>query len=372
MSVPIKLQLEQDLRRIKVQPTISYGELVDLLKGLFKQVPSDDWEQLAISYVDNENDSCNVTGELELREAFYAKRNEVLKLELTFKRKEREAREKADRPQQQWRQQCNQTQRRAFWPEQRLNVGINCNPRRLQFLSFHEEGIALMESKKFQQAKEMFEKQLELVKCPGFSWKKSSPLYNIACCEALLGNSDSALAFLAQAISHGFRNVQHIEQDEDLASLRGLDAFEVMLSELRSNAQNQGNKPWRKQKFEREVKQGPILSVNRNDEIPQPIAVQPVIQESPMIPQPIAVQPVIQESPVIPQPINVVPSAVVDSPPLGKVDEPKSVQPLKVDSTYASECDALVAMGFTNVQKNMRTLMKTKGNLSEAVRILLH
>jgi len=47
------------------------------------------------------------------------------------------------------------------------------------------------------------------------------------------------LVYLTQAINNGFRNVRHIESDEDLASLRGLPMFQTLVSELTSNEEVQ-------------------------------------------------------------------------------------------------------------------------------------
>jgi len=232
-------------------------------------------------------------------------------------------------------------------------------------MSLHDDGIALMDAKKYQEAKEAFEKQVEMIKCP---WKKSTPLYNIACCESLLGNADSALAFLAQAISHGFRNVQHIEQDEDLKALRGLDAFDVMISELKTSAANQCNRPWRK--FQR------AETANNTNE-PKPscetsVACTTVVPTSEPVTAPIA-EPVPIAEPALPEPTPTQPAVTEPAPVVLPVVEPIKTEPKRSlpANSYESECNALVAMGFTNVKKNTRTLMKTKGNLSEAVRILL-
>lgn len=381
MSVPIKLQLnEKDLRRIKVDPAITYAKLVDLLKALFKQVPEADWEQLNLSYIDNENDSCNITGELELREAFHAKKNEVLKLELSFRRPTRPSCQLPGFPFPLPRpQQCNPAfpphqQRRVCWPEQqRFAFG----PRRMQMMSLHDDGIALMEAKKYLEAKEAFEKQVEMTKC---LWKKSTPLYNIACCEALLGNADSALAYLAQAISHGFKNVQHIEQDEDLKSLHGLDAFDVMISELKTSAASNQHchRPWKRfqQRFAEQTANNtndqkpscetsvPSSTVEPTAE-PVVVAAEPVAEPEPVVfVQPATAEPAVSAGEVAPSLPAAEPIAEVKT-------ETKRFQAVKGADAYESECNALVAMGFTNVKKNTRTLMKTKGNLSEAVRLLL-
>ena len=48
----------------------------------------------------------------------------------------------------------------------------------------------------------------------------ASSLFNLACAEARLGNTDSAMLSLRRSIGLGFRNVDHLANDEDLASLR--------------------------------------------------------------------------------------------------------------------------------------------------------
>jgi hypothetical protein len=73
---------ELDIRRIKVQNSIDYQELVEILQQMFQLDPSKD---LLIQYEDNdkEPDLCTITNDLELNEAFNAKKGEILKLILT-------------------------------------------------------------------------------------------------------------------------------------------------------------------------------------------------------------------------------------------------------------------------------------------------
>jgi len=312
-----------------------------------------------MKYVDNEDEACNVTGELELREAFHAKKQEVLKLELSFRKKNKQPQNQSPFP---------MPQRRVCWPER-------INQRRVQLVGLGDEGIALMNAKKFEEAKVAFEKQIEMIKCP---WKKSCPLYNIACCEALLGNTDSALAFLAQAIAHGYRNVSHVEQDEDLVSLHGLDAFDVMLAELRSTSQKQekdrnqnGCRRW-----EGHWRRGMDCEV-------KPVQVEcKFFSPVPNCPVPVP-EPSTLSTPVVlsPVPENVTTDVVepkLDSPlvlpPVSPVMEEQIAQPLFEPigiNSYEVERNALLQMGFTNEKRNLRALMKTKGNLSEAVVLLL-
>jgi len=249
-------------------------------------------------------------------------------------------------PQQQ--PQCSPEARRCGnWPER-------ANQRRSMMFGLTEEGIALMDSHKYDEAKEIFVKQAEMFKCP---WKKSVPFYNIACCEALLGNTDSALAYLAKAINCGYKNVQHMDQDKDLDSLRGLDAFEVMMGEIRNAPQVERKKECRwKGRFQ-----------NMNCHQQRDGETKPdVVNNSPSVE--------LKEEKVEITPVF---SAVTGE----VVGEIKSALPIETKVTldqaktepvqYEAELNSLFQMGFTNERKNKNMLRKTNGNLSEAVVLLL-
>ncbi len=55
--------------------------------------------------------------------------------------------------------------------------------------------------------------------------------YNLACARALQGKTPEALVSLRLSVERGFRNPVHIEQDADLASLRGQPEFAAILEE---------------------------------------------------------------------------------------------------------------------------------------------
>ena len=57
-------------------------------------------------------------------------------------------------------------------------------------------------------------------------------LYNVACNYAVLGRTTQALDYLQQAIQHGTVSLSWMRNDEDLASLRGMERFEQMLRGL--------------------------------------------------------------------------------------------------------------------------------------------
>jgi len=60
-----------------------------------------------------------------------------------------------------------------------------------------------------------------------------TPLYNVACCEALLGNSKTALEFLQKAVTAGYSNATHMEADADLRSLREFPEFKALVASLK-------------------------------------------------------------------------------------------------------------------------------------------
>lgn len=58
--------------------------------------------------------------------------------------------------------------------------------------------------------------------------------YNIACCESLLNNTDSALSYLSQAISLGYSDVDHLSSDPDFTSIKQTPAFQELINKLRN------------------------------------------------------------------------------------------------------------------------------------------
>ena len=64
---------------------------------------------------------------------------------------------------------------------------------------------------------------------------RSDGHYNLACALARLGKKDEALAALAEAARMGLVNSAHMEEDEDLATLRGEKKFAELLNQVRDN-----------------------------------------------------------------------------------------------------------------------------------------
>jgi tetratricopeptide (TPR) repeat protein len=57
--------------------------------------------------------------------------------------------------------------------------------------------------------------------------------YNLACARALAGDKKQAVEALGQSIDRGFRNLDHIESDSDLDSIRARDDFREVVRALR-------------------------------------------------------------------------------------------------------------------------------------------
>jgi len=243
----IKFQLNEDIRRVKVDEQVSYSGLLQAMSSSFKEVPEECFQNASLKYEDDEKDWCTVTCTEELQEAFraYSKPNSssILKLVITL----------GAMPQKEEKvSQQDQQPTPKFKPFFERPEGAGCNGRwagwrqakREMLDTLQSEGLALMDAKDYQKAKETFEKQLSTIRC---QWRRSTPLYNIACCESLLGNKDSALAFLSQAIMAGYKDLDHMMSDPDLENIRDLEGFKEIVSEINRSAYvcSLGPKPYK-------------------------------------------------------------------------------------------------------------------------------
>lgn len=66
----------------------------------------------------------------------------------------------------------------------------------------------------------------------------SDSYYNAACLYGRLGNKEKSLLYLSRALENGFRRLTYIQTDPDLAILRNLTAFKVMIKKYK-NISNQ-------------------------------------------------------------------------------------------------------------------------------------
>jgi len=80
----------------------------------------------------------------------------------------------------------------------------------------------------------------ELYNTPGMSktkyaWK--TILYNLTCAHSLLGQADSAIMYLGQAISAGYSDYKHMLADTDLDPLRPDGRFQALLNQARKKTE---------------------------------------------------------------------------------------------------------------------------------------
>ncbi len=100
-------------------------------------------------------------------------------------------------------------------------------------------GITRYNAQKYISAITAYEKVLDLR--AGYPFY---PAYNIACCEALLGEKDKALKWLTRAMEMGFRDLQKVQTDNDLKSLHG-DARFTELAAIKDVSQLSRDEGWR-------------------------------------------------------------------------------------------------------------------------------
>ncbi len=109
--------------------------------------------------------------------------------------------------------------------------GPNGDERRLAI-----EARGAMASKDWKRAAEALTKLTASYPFDAGNW------YNLACCLAVLDQTDRALDALEKAVEHGFRDANHASTDIDLEGLKGEPAFERLLDAMR-NAGGGGVQP---------------------------------------------------------------------------------------------------------------------------------
>jgi len=272
-----KIQWDKDVRRVTVDQTTTFQDLQQTLRSIFKAVPDKRWKITVVKYQDDEGDLCTITTDEELQEAIslcisgaQASRP-LLRLILVTKVKVAQpVREQQPTQQSQsellarlaqqihqfqiqqiaqnlpqlQQQQQTETQSTSEAPAPApIRFGFGCHGAgrghlggrfhqlRTKSQQLHEQGIQLMDAKDYSGARVVFQQQLEILRRP---WHRATPLYNIACCDALEGNTSSALSNLEQAIASGFTDAEHLIADEDFESLRGTEEFNALVAKARA------------------------------------------------------------------------------------------------------------------------------------------
>lgn len=93
-----------------------------------------------------------------------------------------------------------------------------------RYLRIQQQVALSLQAKNYEQAVTLTQQSLKLV--------PSDPAthYNLACAYARLEKAELALAELRKAVEAGFRNVDHIKKDEDLAALRETEEFKSIVA----------------------------------------------------------------------------------------------------------------------------------------------
>jgi len=374
-KLSVKITLNSDIRRVSVDAVgFDYETLKATVRRLFKTLTDEEFVVIDIRYQDDERDWITVSSDEELAEAIAllpANDNRVLRLSLAvpsqqqarhcpknwwFKQQNRECSKTnagaKQNPCDKQKNSCGQWRARHWgpqasfpsseqghgWGRQQRGFGRWCGGR-AKYYHLQHQALKLMETgvrADVEAARALFQEQLAVFENP-------TPIYNLACCEALLGNSKEALVFLQKATDAGFRNVDHIENDADLVSLRPLDEYKAIIASLK-----QTNAP------------SPVTSS-------VPVVVSPVASPVVIAPSPVVFAPVV-ESPVVHASAPVSPP-VVESP-VVHASAPVS-SPVVAPAQQAWNLQVLEDMGFTDKKKNIDILIRTKGNVMQAIQLLL-
>jgi hypothetical protein len=259
-KLTLKISLNDDMRRVTHTGALNFETLIATVKKLFNTLTEDEVKSLIVRYQDDEKDWITVSSDEELSEAISLLPTEspVLRLTLT-QPKQRHCGGGGGR----WRRMmaaqngCPPQEGHEGWKRWGAHGGCPAQQQcgeggeqkhegwkrwcggRGRFFFLQKQGLRLLETgtqANIQAAKVLFQEQRAIFEHP-------TPIYNIACCEALLGNSKEALVFLKKAVDAGFRDVNHIENDADLKSLRHLDDYKAIIASIAkpTNSSNSSN-----------------------------------------------------------------------------------------------------------------------------------
>jgi hypothetical protein len=201
--------------------------------------------------------------------------------------------------------------------------------------AIQEKGISDIDKKLYKEASHAFRAQGILQP------NNPYPFFNVACAEALMGNTTDSLLFLNKAIDLGYHNLDHILHDDYLTNISYTKGFQLAIHRLRD-----------------------ILNVSSlpADSEPSVNILEPV--KNP--------EPVIFEDPIkITEPVKG-PEQVVTGP--LNFQEPETVIPEAVippDFAYIAELEVLHDIGYLNDFIIVPVLEKNKGNIHKTVLELL-
>lgn len=116
------------------------------------------------------------------------------------------------------------------------------------FEELRDEAVRLMLSEKWAEALPLFMRAAQLTSDP------HDELYNIACCNARLGNSQLAVDYLWKAFEAGVNQYPFVQADADLFSLIGFAPFERFMEKLKESYET-----WEKSRGTELFVEAPVL-----------------------------------------------------------------------------------------------------------------
>jgi len=227
----------------------------------------------------------------------------------------------------------------------------NSNPwqRRQQWFRLHQEALKSMEG----HAREGLEKARTLLKeqCEISPFHRMTPLYNLACVEALLGHGAEGLKYLQEAVAAGWGDASHMKSDADLISLRETDGFKALLASLEADSDD-----------EMVVDPKPAEKASQpQSSAPASPSVVPLV---PLYSAPV--------QPAVPKPSA--PPAAVPVPipsPAPQLNPSENKPASNAAAEFDDKLKTLEEMGWTDRRRNITALVLSRGDLFAAVQYLL-
>jgi len=223
----------------------------------------------------------------------------------------------------------------------------------------HQEGLKALNNLDYEKGKLLFSSLCTMLPNDKIAY------YNLACCESLLGNVESALTYLKKAIELGWRDVNHMMIDADLTNVKTqcTHLFDQVCQLLLP-------------KTPEVEKSAPVTQPPKETLISKPVSVvvTPVTPEPPKetpIPEPVPVV----VTPVTPEPVPAdIPQPVSDDIPFSQITDSMLMDPKLLfsgRSKWFDELNFLHELGFLSDSVLIPILEANKGSIEKTVQELL-
>jgi len=249
--------------------------------------------------------------------------------------------------------------------------------RRQQWFRLHQEAMKSMETK----TREGLEHARNLLKeQAGLSpFHRVTPLYNLACVEALLGDKlEKALEYLQEAVAAGWTDVEHIKKDTDLDALRGLDAYQALIASLEADSSDEEtvhievNIPNREERRaakqqarEEKREEKEAKREEKREEKEAKREEKRFVPLTPVYPAPVVTSSAPAPAPVLPSVVPSVPAPAAPAAPAPGLSGSNSID------EFQTKLKTLEDMGFGDRRRNITALVLARGDLVAAVQNLL-